>query len=65
MRNLVIIAAIAAALFGSVGARAQSSQQASTEAGVDNRLSHEVYGYRGAYARYGGYYDGAYGDYGW
>ena len=64
MRNLVIIAAIAAALFGSAAARAQSGQQASTEAGVDNALSHGVYGYRGAYARYGGHY-GHYRHYRW
>jgi opacity protein-like surface antigen len=56
MRNLIMIAAIAAVLFGSAAARAQSSQQASTEAGVDYAQSHAAYGYHGAYARYGGGY---------
>jgi hypothetical protein len=64
MRNLVITAAIAAALFGSVAARAQSNPQASTEAGVDYAQSHAIYGYRGAYARYGDGYR-HYRHYGW
>jgi|HubBroStandDraft_6_1064221.scaffolds.fasta_scaffold5826324_1 hypothetical protein len=51
MRNLIMIAAIAAALFGSVAARAQSDREGSTEAGT-------------SYGGYGGYYGGAYGRYG-
>jgi hypothetical protein len=53
MRNLIMIAAIATALFGSVAAQAQSSREGSTEAGT----SYGAYGgyYGGTYARYGGH----------
>jgi hypothetical protein len=57
MRNLIKIAAVVGALLGGVTAsQAQSGQQLSTEAGVDNAQSHGGYGYGGAYARYGGHY---------
>ena len=52
MRNLIMIAAIATALFGSVAARAQSDREGSTEAGT-------------SYGAYGGYYGDAYARYGW
>jgi hypothetical protein len=52
MRNLIMITAIAAALFGSVAAWAQSDREGSTEAGM-------------SYSGYGGYYGGAYARYGW
>ena len=57
MRSLIRIAAVAGALLGCVTvSQAQTGQQVSTEAGVDNALSHGAYGYGGSYARYGGHY---------
>ncbi|HEY1545213.1 MAG TPA: hypothetical protein VGG01_22675 [Xanthobacteraceae bacterium] len=60
MRNFIKIAAIAGALLGCVTvAQAQSSQQGSTEAGIDNAQNHGAFGgyaHRGAYAQYRGHY---------
>jgi hypothetical protein len=61
MRNFFKIAAIAGALLGGVTmSQAQSSQQGSTEAGIDNAQNHGAFGggyaHRGAYAQYRGHY---------
>lgn len=53
MRNLIMIAAAAVVLLGSVPARAQSDREGSTEAGTSYGQSYGAY--RGSYARYGGY----------
>ncbi len=60
MRNLIKIVAVAGALLGCVTAsQALADQQASTEAGVDNAISHGAYGgygFGGARAQYMGHH---------